>query len=38
VLFFQCATVCHFEGIELFLNPADISDVALHGARASSSR
>ncbi|MBC8745336.1 hypothetical protein F6X42_01425 [Paraburkholderia sp. WC7.3b] len=37
-LFFQCATVCHFEGVHFFLNPADLYDVALHGARVWSGR
>lgn len=37
-LFFQCATVCHFEGIHLFLNPADLNDAAVHGARVSCGR
>lgn len=38
MLFFQCAAVCHFDGIQLFLNPADVSEVALYGSRASSGR
>ncbi|MET3232601.1 UNVERIFIED_ORG: hypothetical protein ABIC54_004806 [Burkholderia sp. 1263] len=37
-LFFQCATVCHFKGVQLFLNLTDLNDVALQGACGSSRR
>lgn len=37
-LFFQCATVCRFEGVQLFLNHADLNKAARDGARASSKR